>query len=49
MEIYMYQFTLYFLVVDLTDTHADLKETLQPDMPIAISKRQSAIWYDRFA
>ena len=33
----------------MADTHADLKETLAPGMPIAVSKRQSAIWYDRFA
>jgi hypothetical protein len=36
-------------MVDLIDTHEDLKETLEPGKPIAVSKRQSAIWYDRFA
>lgn len=37
------------IMVDLIDTHLDLKETLEPGKPIAVSKRQSAIWYDRFA
>jgi len=37
------------IIVDMIDNQEDLEETLQPSSPVVTSKRQSAIWYDRFS